>query len=91
MDKLNPFHRESPSLVDNITKGVSVIRNQLDKLGDISIPKLPGAGDQGVSTTAQGLQQTVEINIDRVNDMQDVGALGREFAFRTALVPGSPA
>lgn len=92
MDKLNPFHRESPSLVDNITKGVGVIQSQFDKLGSLELPKLPGAGygDQGSLATA-GNQQSVQIDIGQVNDMQDVFALGREFAFRTNLVPGSPA
>lgn len=89
MDKLNPFHRESPSLVDNITKGVGVIRSQLDKLGEISIPKLPGAGNEGSTVVNErGINQDVQISIGQVNDMQDVNALGREFAFRTALIPG---
>jgi tape measure domain-containing protein len=89
MDRLSPFHRESPSLVDNITKGVDVIRHQLDKLGDISMPQLPGVGEIA-SGTHESFQQNVNIAIDSVGDMQDVNALGREFAFRTNLVPGSP-
>lgn len=37
MDKLNPFHRNSPSLIDNITRGVGVIKEQFSSLNNIQL------------------------------------------------------
>lgn len=34
MDKINPFHRESPSLVDNVLAGVQIIKDAYNSLND---------------------------------------------------------
>lgn len=47
-DKINPFHRESPSLVDNVKKGLSIIRNEYDSLGaGFGMPAVAGMGNVG--------------------------------------------
>jgi hypothetical protein len=82
---LNPFHRESPSLVDNVIKGVKVIKDQFDSLGNINLPSA-NLAFAGEGTTNNQTTQNININIDRVNDMQDVQAIGRELGFRASLV-----
>lgn len=55
MDKISPFHHESPSLIDKVTKGVGIIKDQFSDLGNISFspishslaPSLAGAGTAG--------------------------------------------
>ena len=50
LDKINPFHRESPSLIDNIRKGVGIIQDQYANLSNISLdPITSGIGLTGVS------------------------------------------
>lgn len=43
LDKLNPFHRESPSLVDNVLAGVKLIRKEYEGLADMNLPSVSGA------------------------------------------------
>jgi len=40
LKEVSPFHRESPSLVDLVTKGVSVIKSQYESLGGITMPHM---------------------------------------------------
>ncbi len=42
-DKINPFHKESPSLVENVQKGVDDIINAYRKLSSLSLPSVSGA------------------------------------------------
>jgi hypothetical protein len=83
---LNPFTKHSPSLVEMVTKGVGVIKDQYMSLADITIPApiLPSYDVTGVSSVS-GNNQNININIERVNDMQDVEAIGRELGFRASL------
>lgn len=47
-ENINPFHRESPSLVDNVRKGLGIIRNEYDSLGaGFSMPGVAGLGNVG--------------------------------------------
>jgi hypothetical protein len=34
-----------------------------------------------------GFNQDININIERINDEQDIQALGREFGYRASLMP----
>ncbi len=83
MDKINPFHKESPSLVENVIKGASIIRDQFEDLTNITMPKI---GDVAM-TGRSGLQQTINMNIARVSGENEVRMLGREFGYRTAINP----
>jgi hypothetical protein len=38
LDKINPFHKESPSLVEYVQMGVVKIKGEYDKLTDIAVP-----------------------------------------------------
>lgn len=62
-DKINPFHRESPSLVDNVRAGVKAIQEAYDDLGvNFQAPSLAGAG-VGVATGGT----IVQISLDGAN------------------------
>lgn len=62
-DKINPFHRESPSLVDNVRAGVKAIQDAYDDLGvNFNVPKLAGAGI-GVATGGT----IVQVSLDGAN------------------------
>jgi tape measure domain-containing protein len=90
LQKLNPFHRESPSLIDNITRGMALIRKQYAGLGEINLPSfnLDSIFNPELATAGFGnTQQDVRIYIDKVSDMQDVSAIGREMGFRLGVEP----
>lgn len=62
-DKINPFHRESPSLVDNVRAGVKAIQDAYDGLGvSFNPPSLVGAGI-GVATGGT----IVQVSLDGAN------------------------
>lgn len=89
MNNLNPFVRHSPSLVDNVTRGVGVIKDQISSLSSISIDPISHVFDTpnfATSSSSQGSLSPVNIYIDHVNDQQDVQAIGREMGFRQSLI-----
>ena len=43
-EKINPFHKESPSLVDNVQRGIKAIKSAYGELGAISPPSISGVG-----------------------------------------------
>ena len=89
LNKINPFARFSPSLVDQVQAGVKLIANEYAKLGDLDLLRpdvhLPGvqltaAGASPVSTTAntinfEGMFAGANINVRSDNDIK---ALARE-------------
>lgn len=95
LDKINPFHRESPSLVDNVIAGVSKIQKEYGSLGRMSIPS-PAFEPSVASSIAMDdfggdsktVNQSIKIDVGRVNDMQDIEAIGRELGFRAGLLIG---
>lgn len=92
MDKINPFHRESPSLVDNVKKGLSVISNEFSSLNDLTFPsasQLAAPAYAGMGGGVPTRNQEINIYVDKVNDMQDVDAIARELGFRADLLPDS--
>lgn len=89
MNNLNPFVRHSPSLVDNVTRGVGIIKDQISSLSSISIDPISHVFDTpsfATSGSSQGVSSPVNIYIDHVNDQQDVQAIGREMGFRQSLI-----
>lgn len=89
LQKINPFHRNSPSLVDNVMKGVGLIKDQYASLSDITVPALSASLQPSIAQGADSGNQTnmpVNIYIDKVNDQQDVTAIGRELGFRAGLL-----
>ena len=88
LDKINPFHRESPSLVDNVRAGVKEISKLYSGLENI-VPNIPSVAGMGLEPAMASNQsaQTYNIQIDRVNDIQDAQMIARELGFRTSLNP----
>lgn len=96
LDKINPFHRESPSLVDNVKAGVSIIKKEFGSLSSVNIPSpafepslASAIAYDDVGGGGKRINQDVSIHIDKINDQQDIEALGREFGFRAGLLIGS--
>ncbi len=90
-DKINPFHKESPSLVDNVRKGLGIIKKEFASLGNISIES-PSFDSPAINTIlsddfegSAGGTQNITIEKIVVRDEQDIQALGREFAFRAGI------
>jgi tape measure domain-containing protein len=89
LDMINPFHRESPSLVDNVVKGINLIKEEFSSLADIDIPPINAQIMPALSgASSSEVNQNINVNIDKVGDMQDVDAIGRELGFRASLMPG---
>lgn len=100
LDKINPYHRESPSLVDNVMSGVQDIKNEFAQLANLRIPPVTGAIEMPQVDTSRlpsvsmgqqsgGMQnsQQITVNIGQVNDNQDIDMISREIAFKAALLP----
>lgn len=91
-DKINPFHKESPSLVENVQKGLGIIAKEYEQLTDIRMPTanslfgFDGATDIFGGATVQ--KQNVYVNVDKMGDKMDLDAVGRELGFKASLVPG---
>lgn len=101
LDRVNPYHRESPSLVDNVMSGVKDIKEEFKTLGNVDIPpvtgavqvpqvdstRLPSISTDPMVKSGSRPNQTITIHIGQVNDNQDVEKIGREIAFKAALLP----
>lgn len=85
MDKINPFHKESPSLVQNVTRGIDEILSQYARLGQLQVPAVAGLTDSMMQTNST--QQDITMYIDKVGDQQDISAIGRELGFRAGIMP----
>lgn len=69
-EQINPFHRESPSLVDNVKKGLQIIRNEYDNLGTgIQMQGVSGLAGVGVG----GIVINMSGNIGSVGEAQNIG------------------
>jgi len=98
LQKINPFHRNSPSLVDNVVKGVGIIQDQYSNLRNIELPSISsfpsiqfedvgdrtfsGASSSGTTNSSQ----QITVNIGEVKDTQDINKLAREIGFRLSVV-----
>ena len=52
-ENISPFHKESPSLVEMVTRGVGEIKKQYMSLADISLPPIvQSMGMTGIATPA---------------------------------------
>jgi phage-related protein len=85
-NNINPFSKHSPSLVENVIKGIDIIKSQYESLGNLSIPPITSQIMPAMASSSE-INQDININIDRVNDMQDVEAIGRELGFKASLLP----
>lgn len=97
MAEISPFHRESPSLVDNVIRGVEIIKNQFASLESLELPQLTSASlplsQPRTSSFSLPLEEVspassgVSVNISEVTiqDQQDIEAIGREIGYRVSL------
>ncbi len=74
LQKINPFHRESPSLVDNVMSGMDVIKGEFESLGKVNIPTAsmliaPGVGN---STNANAFTFNVSDKVDLTTVLEQV-------------------
>jgi hypothetical protein len=93
IQKVNPLHRNSPSLVDNVIKGLDIIKKEYASLGEIQLPNLGMMSNNyqpalaTVGSGGSGVKQDINIYVDKVGGMQDVQAIGRELGFRAGMMP----
>ena len=100
-NKINPFHRNSPSLVDNVKRGVGIIADQFGSLSSLQFPSLASSAALNFSdpidntlkssSSSQPVQNTsnnsqnINVNIEKVSTMQDVEMISREIGFRLQI------
>lgn len=91
-NEVNPFVRHSPSLVENVQKGIGIIKDQYKSLGDISIPPINhqytpalinGSMMAGGSNTTK--TQNINVSIGQIKDRNDIDSLIRELGYRSNL------
>lgn len=81
-NRINPFHRESPSLVDNVRAGLDIIKDEYAKLAtDLNIPSVAGIG-AGVGSMAGG-GQSINVNIQgmAISDGVDVNSMAERIGY----------
>ena len=93
LKKLSPFHRESPSLVDNVIAGVKQIKKEYESLQEMSLPSvnsdfapaLAGNGAMG-SQNNYTTQAPITVNATINNEMtaqELAGLIGLEIEMRS--------
>lgn len=100
MDKISPFHRNSPSLVDKVNSGVDLIKNKYASLQSLAFPKVsetmdgmsPGffsAGFEqpGTTNNSTNSNQNITVNVGTVQSKSDIDMISREIGFKAALLP----
>ena len=98
LDKINPYHRESPSLVDNVKSGVNKIINQYKSLSGISLPPIstsmssteepslsPSMASGGDTSSTNN--QSIVVNVASISDSQDIDMIARQIGYKVALLP----
>jgi len=95
---INPFERHSPSLVDNVKSGLDIIKKEYASLKNIQLPSIMAtsanvaepayaiAGNSMGYMGNGGINQDININIEKVENKEDVDAIGRELGFRAKLM-----
>lgn len=82
LDKLNPFHRDSPSLVDNIRSGVRTINKEYEKL---QTPNFASFGNMFENEVIA--QRPVTINNSMtVQRESDMDAFSRRLSFEAQII-----
>lgn len=102
LDKISPYHRNSPSLVDNVRSGVSDIISEYKSLKNITMPSLSGLApaleyqpafssvgtDFGTETSSGRGNQYITFEEVNVNDQADIDSITRELGFMSSITPG---
>lgn len=98
--EISPFTKHSPSLVEQVVKGIGIIKDQYASLNNMSFPKfteMSGFSEPMLSTPAPAYADTpstsvsksVNINIGEMNvrDETDIDRIGRDLGFRIGINP----
>lgn len=88
LDRINPFHRESPSLVDNVKSGINEIKKSYGSLTSMTFPKLSNelSMNYNMADVETGTNQNVVVNVGKVESMQDIDMISREIGYRFSLI-----
>lgn len=88
LQKINPFARHSPSLIDNVTKGMRIIESEINSL-HFNVPSISSAfsSDLGSTGSSSTTQQNINVYVDKMGNNMDLQAVGRELGFRASLIP----
>lgn len=92
LQKINPFHRNSPSLVDNVTKGLGIIKNEYGSLSDMQIENpfktvASTTAEKPATVQAQRTGPLVNVETMVVRDDSDISKISRELGFRIEMSP----
>jgi hypothetical protein len=74
LQRINPFHRESPSLVDNVTSGTAEIASQYQDMASKLSAPLMDVGLNMEAAKAMSLTQNMTFNVSDKLDLQSVMA-----------------
>ncbi len=88
LQNINPFHRNSPSLVDNVIAGVREIKDQYAGLGSITMPEISSQSLPLTDIESEGQsfsRKNVTVNIGEVSNAQDIEMISREIGYRLAF------
>jgi len=74
-DEISPFHKESPSLVEQVGKGVGMIKDYYRGLEDISLPSIPALASTSNSMENNSFNINVNLNgnVGSSTDAEDYG------------------
>lgn len=83
LDQINPFHRNSPSLVDNVKRGVGVIEQAYKNMAlpEFSMGTL--GGELALADMDSGYSRNITINnTNNIQRESDIAALSRQMSFQ---------
>lgn len=91
LENINPFHRNSPSLVDNVIAGVREIKKQYASMAGIAVPEISTQSLPAIDTSNDEFgnnfsRKNVTVNIGEVRNAQDIDMISREIGYRLALI-----
>lgn len=101
LDKISPFHRNSPSLIDNVRAGVGIIKQEYQSLVSLQIPEMsqlvpsvqaaPAMSSSSAPQASSVGRTGPLINIEsmEVRDDSDIEDISRDLSFRIENSTGS--
>lgn len=88
LSRINPFYRESPSLVDQVREGVAAIRREYATLGPLALPSFGPAAAPALAPAGErtGALRGATVIVERMEVKRDtdIYAFARELGYRIA-------
>ena len=89
LNKINPFHRESPSLVDNVLAGVKLIKREYEGLSGMELPSInqslsPAFAGSGSITNNSSFQAPINVQAT-INNQMDAHELAHILGFELEM------